>query len=54
MLELQAQAIIDLNERFRTQPPEEKKHYIWSDENVRGLLEEIASLSSQHITKVRH
>lgn len=44
---------MDLNEQFRAQASDEIAHEIWSEENVRELLEEISSLASQHISKVR-
>lgn len=53
ILRFQVKTILDLNEQFRTQASDEMAHEIWSEENVRKLLEEISSLASQHISKVR-
>ena len=51
-LRFQVKTILDLNEQFREQESGEVMHEIWSEENVRELLEEISSLASQHISKV--
>jgi hypothetical protein len=53
ILRFQVRTILDLNEQFRAQVSDEIAHEIWSEENARELLEEISSLASQHISKVR-